>query len=61
MPIVQITMVKGRERPLVEECIRRVARTVSETLGAPLNTVRVAVSEVEPHHFAVGDTLKSET
>lgn len=54
-------MVKGRERPLVEECIRRVARTVSETLGAPLNTVRVAVSEVEPHHFAVGDTLKSET
>jgi len=60
MPLVQITMVKGRERAKVEECVRNVARTVAESLDAPLSTVRVAVHEVEPYHFAVGDKLKSD-
>ena len=60
MPIIQITIVRGREREKVKNCIRQVARTVSETLNAPLHTVRVMVTEVDPDHFAVGDTLKSE-
>ncbi|MBK1787952.1 tautomerase family protein [Prauserella cavernicola] len=60
MPIVQITLVKGRDSALVEDCVRRVARTVSDSLDAPLGTVRVVVNEVEPQHFAVGDRLKSD-
>ena len=61
MPIIQITIVLGREREKVKDCIRQVARTVSETLDAPLHTVRVMVNEVDPNHFAVGDTLKGDT
>ncbi|MEU1980827.1 tautomerase family protein [Nocardia sp. NPDC019395] len=60
MPIVQITLVKGRPSESVENCVRQVARTVAETLAAPLETVRVVVHEVEPSRFAVGDTLKSD-
>jgi len=61
MPLIQINIVKGRERDTVKECIRRVARTVSETLDAPLSTVRVIVNEIEPDYWATGDKLKSET
>lgn len=60
MPIVQITLVEGRDEALIEECIREVAQTVSRTLQAPLETVRVMVSEVKPNHFAVGARLKSD-
>jgi 4-oxalocrotonate tautomerase len=60
MPIVHITLVEGRDNTRVERCIREVARTVSETLGAPLETVRVMVDEVPPNRFAVGDRLKSD-
>jgi 4-oxalocrotonate tautomerase family enzyme len=60
VPIIQITIVRGREQEKVRNCIRQVARTVSETLNAPLHTVRVMVNEVDPDHFAVGDTLKSD-
>jgi 4-oxalocrotonate tautomerase family enzyme len=61
MPLVQISVVKGREREIVKECVRRVARTVSEALDAPLSTVRVIVNEIEADYWATGDKLKSET
>ena len=61
MPFVQINIVKGRKREAVQECTRQVARTVSETLNAPLSTVRVIVNEIEPDYWAIGDKLKSES
>ncbi|MFV0457725.1 MAG: tautomerase family protein [Actinomycetales bacterium] len=60
MPLVQITIVEGRDEALVQDCIRTVARTVSDSLRAPLETVRVVVHEVPATRWAVGTTLKSE-
>jgi 4-oxalocrotonate tautomerase len=60
MPIIQITMLEGRDQDTIEECIRSVAHTVHESLGAPLSSIRVIVNEVPKNHFAVGDQLKSE-
>ena len=60
MPIVQITLVEGRDDALVENCIREVARCVSEQLKAPIGSVRVMVNELPPARFAVGDRLKSD-
>jgi 4-oxalocrotonate tautomerase len=60
MPLVQITIVEGRDNELIEGCIRNVARTVSESLNAPIETVRVTVNEVPANRFAVGDKLKSD-
>lgn len=60
MPIVQITLVAGRKAEQVEACIREVAQTVSRTLSAPIETVRVMVNELPPSRFAVGDKLKSD-
>ncbi len=60
MPIIQITMLEGRDQETIEQCIRNVAHTVHESLGAPLPSIRVIVNEVPKNHFAVGDKLKSE-
>ena len=60
MPIVNITIVKGRSDAVVEHCVREVARAVSRTLDAPLDAVRVYVTEVMPNRWAIGDTLKSD-
>lgn len=60
MPVVQITVVEGRDNELIENCIRNVARTVSESLKAPIETVRVLVNELPQNRFAVGDRLKSD-
>jgi 4-oxalocrotonate tautomerase family enzyme len=61
MPIVQISVVRGRDRESISRCVKEVARTVAETLGAPLASVRVMVTEIEPEFFSVGATLKSES
>ncbi|GGG71996.1 hypothetical protein GCM10011374_40930 [Kocuria dechangensis] len=60
MPIVTINMVAGRDRAMVQDCLREVAKTVSRTLDAPLSSVRVLVNEVDPELWSVGTTLKSE-
>lgn len=60
MPIIQITLVAGRSAEQIDECIREVARTASRTLAAPIETVRVMVTELPPSRFAVGDRLKSD-
>ncbi|KKB62019.1 4-oxalocrotonate tautomerase [Robbsia andropogonis] len=60
MPIVHISMVEGRDDARIKECIKAVARTVSETLGAPLSTVRVYATQVPAAHWAVGDATKDD-
>lgn len=60
MPIVQITILEGRDQEKIEQCIRNVAKTIHESLDAPLSSIRVIVNEVPKNHFGVGDKLKSE-
>jgi 4-oxalocrotonate tautomerase family enzyme len=60
MPFVTINMLAGRDRSMVQECLREVAKTISRTLDAPLSSVRVVANEVDPELWTVGSTLKSE-
>jgi 4-oxalocrotonate tautomerase len=60
MPIVTINMVTGRDRSVVQECLREVAKTVSRTLDVPVSSVRVLANEIDPELWAVGTALKSE-
>jgi len=45
----------------VKACIKAVARTIHETLGAPLASIRVIATVVPATHWAVGDQTKDET
>jgi 4-oxalocrotonate tautomerase len=60
MPIIQMTLVEGRDDATVSHCIKEVARTVHRTLGAPLSAIRVFVNQVPPPLFAVGDRTREE-
>jgi 4-oxalocrotonate tautomerase len=61
MPIVQISLVEGRDDAAVKACIKALARTIHETLGAPLETIRVFATIVPPSHWAVGDQTRDES
>jgi 4-oxalocrotonate tautomerase len=60
MPIVQITLVEGRDDASIKDCIREVARAVHRTLNAPLETIRVVVTQVPGQHFGVGERTRDE-
>ncbi len=60
MPIIHVTLVQGRDEEKIQQFIRQVAQVASQTLDAPIQTVRVMVNEVPPTRFAVGDRLKSD-
>jgi 4-oxalocrotonate tautomerase len=60
MPLIQISLVEGRDEEAIKYCIKEVARTVHRTLGAPLSTIRVVVQTVPPSHWGVGDETRDE-
>lgn len=60
MPIVQISFIEGRDPESIRRCVKAVARTVHETLGAPLETIRVFASGVPASQWAVGDRTRDE-
>ncbi len=60
MPIVQITLVEGRDEATVKTCIKEVATTLHRTLGAPMDTIRVLVSQVPGSQWGVGDRTRDE-
>jgi 4-oxalocrotonate tautomerase len=60
MPLIQITLVQGRDEAMVKRCMKAVAKTVHETLNAPLESIRVIVQQVPGSQWAVGDRTRDE-
>ena len=60
MPIVHISLIEGREPAAISGCVKAVARAIHETLGAPLNSIRVIATMVPAAYWAVGDQTKDE-
>ncbi|MFB5193486.1 4-oxalocrotonate tautomerase [Neobacillus sp. KR4-4] len=60
MPIVNIQILEGRPEEKVKELIHNVTETVSTTLGAPKENVRILVSEVPKTHWGIGGISVSD-
>jgi 4-oxalocrotonate tautomerase len=59
MPIIQVQMMEGRPIEKVAELIRNVTNTVSETLDAPKENIRVIVTEIPKTHWGkAGEPVK---
>ena len=54
MPLVQITLAKGRTAEQLQALGEAVTAAVHEAVGAPLQNVRVVINECEPEHWFVG-------
>ncbi len=51
MPIVNIQILEGRPKEKIAEVIYNVTNTVSETLDAPKENIRVIVTEIPKTHW----------
>ncbi|MBK5151355.1 tautomerase family protein [Burkholderia sp. R-69608] len=58
MPIVHISLIEGRSDEAISACVKAVACTINQTLGAPLHSIRVYATQVPSRHWAVGDQTK---
>ena len=54
MPLIQVTMVEGRTTEQKHDLIRNLSRTMSETLGVPLERIRVAIYEISADEWGIG-------
>jgi 4-oxalocrotonate tautomerase len=54
MPLVQITLARGRTAEQLQALGEAVTSAVHEAVGAPAGNVRVVVTECEPEHWFVG-------
>jgi 4-oxalocrotonate tautomerase len=58
MPLVQITLARGRTDEQLAALGREVTDAVERALGARRESIRVVLSECEPEHwFAGGESL----
>ena len=60
MPLIEITMVEGRSLEMKKELMKNVTETVSETINAKKETIRIVIREVPKDHWAVGGVPMSE-
>jgi 4-oxalocrotonate tautomerase len=54
MPMVQISMVKGRTKEQIEGLIKEVSKNVSDIADCPITSVHVVINEVESDHWGLG-------
>lgn len=54
MPLIQVTMVEGRTTEQKHALIRNLSHSMSETLGVPLERIRVAIYEISADEWGIG-------
>ena len=60
MPIIEVTLVQGREPERLRDLITRLTDAAVEAVGAPRESVRVILREVPATHFAAGGETIAE-
>lgn len=59
MPLIQISILEGRTPEKIEELIKEVSKTVSTTLDAPMESIRVLINEMPLEHWGIaGESVK---
>ncbi|AAP44213.1 MULTISPECIES: 2-hydroxymuconate tautomerase [Pseudomonas] len=54
MPIAQLYILDGRSNEQKETLIREVSEAMSRSLDAPIERVRVIITEMPKNHFGIG-------
>ena len=60
MPLVNITMARGRSADQKKRMLHAVADAIHESIGAPRDSIRVWVTEVENTDFLAGDEILAD-
>ncbi|WP_324732545.1 2-hydroxymuconate tautomerase [Pseudomonas paeninsulae] len=54
MPIAQLYILEGRSDEQKETLIREVSEAMARSLDAPIERVRVIITEMPKNHFGIG-------
>ncbi|MDC5699178.1 tautomerase family protein [Intrasporangium calvum] len=60
VPLVEITLTEGRSPEQLRTLISTVTHAVSDSVAAPIDSIRVVLREVPTTHFAAGDVTIAE-
>ena len=60
MPFVEVTLAEGRTPEQLRTLLSAVTRAVSESVAAPVESIRVVIREIPPSHWAAGDVTLAE-
>ncbi|MEH7115225.1 4-oxalocrotonate tautomerase [Neobacillus niacini] len=60
MPIIQVNLIEGRPPEKIKALIENITDTVSGTLDAPRESVRVLVTELPKTHWGIAGISASE-
>jgi 4-oxalocrotonate tautomerase len=60
MPIISIQLIRGRTPEQKRALIKELAEAAVRALGAPEQSVRVILTEIEPEHWGIGTKTKAE-
>ncbi len=60
MPLVEIRLLEGRSNDQKKALLAAVTGAVRDSLGSPLETIRVWIQEVPPEEFMAAGVLASE-
>ena len=60
MPYVTVKMLEGRTEEQKKALVEKVTEAVSETAGAPKESIHVFIEEISKNHLAVGGVRKSD-
>jgi|TARA_R110002050_G_scaffold280862_2_gene428030 4-oxalocrotonate tautomerase len=59
MPIATINIIEGRDDAKKEALIEKVTLAIYESLGAPIETIRVIINEMPKQHYGIaGNSAK---
>jgi len=54
MPFAQITIIEGRSKKKKADLIREVTEAIHKSIGAPKQSIRVVVYEVQKSEWGIG-------
>lgn len=60
MPIISINLLAGRSNKQKEALINEVTEACHRTLGAPRETIRIIINEMDAQHYGVGGVSKKK-
>ena len=60
MPLVTVTLLEGRTLEQKKAMLTAITQAIHDSIGAPIDAIRIGINEVPRDHFMAGGVLASE-
>lgn len=60
MPLVHIDLLEGRSKEQLQALVKDVTAAIAKDANVPAERIHIVLNEMQPNHYSVGGTLKSE-